>query len=150
MRQAVDGDAALGIARRVGLDVAEVAGVTLVGLVAGVLVLRRVEVRAGAAVVGGAEVAFLVDVEPVLAGREALEVVGDLHLVVADLRERDGAGRLAPRRLRRRGGGGLELRDSASCRRWRPSSSRRRPCSSSCFRTRRASANATAAGRAIV
>ncbi len=79
----------------VGHEVAQVADVARLGVVAGVRIVGRVEMAAGRRAVRRGAVAKFVDVEAVLARGEAGDVGHDFH-AVAGFGEGDGAFNLAP------------------------------------------------------
>jgi hypothetical protein len=80
------------VALCIGGQVAQVTGVVVFAHGATVLFLGGVEMTAGGFEIGGGQVAFLVDVESVLAvGGEAVDI-GDEFQVVAVNSEDDGAG----------------------------------------------------------
>jgi len=83
------------LAGSISFNIAEIADVTLRPRRPVVVLMRRIEMRAGRHRIRRRAIAFLVYVETVLARFEVLEVGNDVHFV-ASLCERDRAGNLAP------------------------------------------------------
>ena len=94
----------LGHAARVRLDVPEVARMVLRRVRASMFRARWIEMRTGAGQIGCAQIAFLVDVKPMLGvGRETDDLADNQQLVAFHFRERQHAGDILHGRLCRGG-----------------------------------------------